>query len=342
MPEKNKPKEFALTGLRKAAVMLVSLDQDLAARVLAQMEKDDIERLSLEIAKLEEVTKEERDKVLEEFYNLTLAQQYIEQGGVSFARTLLEKVLTPDEAQKIIETIEQSMKMAPFGFLQKAEPENLLTFLQDENPQTIALILAHMGPSQASAVLQGLPAKKQLEVVKRLASMEHTSPEVVSEIEKTLERRLASLVTEEYREAGGISAVAEILNLTDRSTERAILEALEEENPDLVDQIRRLMFVFEDILLVNDRGIQSVLKDIENEQLALSLRNAKPELREKFFKNMSKRAAEMIREEMEYMGPVRLADVEAAQQTIVDVVRRLEEQGDVIIQGRGGEEEIVV
>ncbi|MBI3099743.1 MAG: flagellar motor switch protein FliG [Planctomycetes bacterium] len=334
--------KLGISGLRKAAVLIVSLEQEMATKVLAQMDKDTIERLSFEIAKLEDVTTVERDRVLEEFYHLSLAQQYIEQGGVAYARALLEKVLPPEEAQRIIETIEQSLRVAPFGFLHKAETENLLTFLQEEHPQTIALILAHLGPGQSAEVLAGLPSKKQLEVVKRLATMEHTSPEVIAQVEGALEKRFASLVTEELRETGGVEAVAEILNLTDRATERGILEALEEEDPDLVDQIRRLMFVFEDILLVNDRGVQNILKEVENDQLALALKTASEELKEKFFRNMSKRAAELIREEMEFMGPVRLADVESAQATIVDAVRKLEEAGEVIIQGRGGEEEIVV
>jgi flagellar motor switch protein FliG len=331
-----------LTGARKAAILLISLDQELAVKVLSLMERDTIETLSMEIAKLEEISRDERDAVIEEFYHLHLAHQYVEHGGVAYARALLERVLPADEVARIIETIEQSMKMAPFGFLQRAEPENLLTFLQDEHPQTIALILAHIAPSQAAGVLAGLPVKKQLEVVKRLATMEHTSPEVISQVEKALEKKLAAIVTEELREAGGVEAVAEILNLTDRATERGILESLEEEDPDLADQIRRLMFVFEDILLVNDRGVQSLLKEIDQEQLALALKTATLELKEKFFKNMSKRAVELIKEEMEYMGPVRLADVEAAQQQIVDIVRKLEEQGEVIIQGRGAEEEVIV
>jgi flagellar motor switch protein FliG len=340
MPEIKKKDN--LSGVAKAAIFLISVDQDTAARLMANLEKDQIERVSLEIAKLDEISRADRDAVIEEFYHLSMAQQYVEQGGVAYARMLLEKVLPPEEAARIVETIEQSMRVAPFGFLRKAEPENLLTFLQEEHPQTIALILAHMPHSQASEVLEGLPAKKQLEVVKRLAGMEHTSPEVISELESALEKKLAALVTDDLKKPGGVRTVAEILNLADRATERGILEAMEEEDPDLVDQIRRLMFVFDDILLVNDRGVQAVLKEIENEQLALALKTAKEELREKFFRNMSKRAADLIREEMEYMGPVRLADVEAAQQAIVDVVRRLEEAGEVIIQGRGGEEQVVV
>lgn len=335
-----------ISGLRKSAILILSLDQSEGTRVLAQMAQDDkegMERLAMEIARCENVTAEERDRVLEEFCHVSLAQQYIEQGGVAYARTLLEKVLPPDEVNRILQTIEASLKVAPFGFLQKADSDNLLAFIQEEHPQTISVILAHLSAAQSSEILSGLPSKKQLEVVKRLATMEHTSPEIIAQVEAALEKRFTSLVTEEMRETGGVEAVAEILNLADRATERGILEALEEEDPDLVDQIRRLMFVFEDILLVNDRGVQSILKEIENDQLALGLKTASEELKNKFFKNMSKRAGELIAEEMEYMGPVRLADVEAAQAAIVDVIRRLEETGDVIVQGRGGSgEEIVV
>ncbi|MBI5359843.1 MAG: flagellar motor switch protein FliG [Planctomycetes bacterium] len=329
-------------GIRKAAILMVSLEQDMAAKVLSQLDKETIELVGLEIAKLENVSKEERDRTIEEFYHLSMAQQYVEQGGVSYARSLLEKVLPIEETQRILEMIEQSMKMAPFGFLQKADAENLLTFMQNEHPQTIALILAHLSHSQSAEILAGLPSQKQLEVIKRLASMEHTSPEVISQVEQALEKKLASFVTEELKESGGVKTAAEILNLTDRSTERNILDLLEEQAPELADQIRKLMFVFDDILLVNDRGIQNLLKEVEPNTLALGLKTASVELREKFFKNMSKRAVDMIKEEIEFMGPVRLADVEAAQQSIVDVVRQLEEKGELFIQGRGGEEEIIV
>ncbi|MDQ7779293.1 MAG: flagellar motor switch protein FliG [Planctomycetota bacterium] len=340
MPDSRK--KDTMSGAQKAAVLLVSIDPDAAARVLAQLDKDTVEHLSVEIARLEDVAREERDRIIEDFYHTAMAQQYVEQGGVPYARQLLERVLPPEEVTRIIETIEMSMKSSPFHFLQRADPAVLLTFLQDEHEQTIALILAYMGKNKAAEVLQGLPAKKQLEVVKRLSAIQHTSPESLAQVEHALERKLAAIVSEERHEAGGVKSVAEILNLADRATERSILETLEEEDPDLVDQIRRLMFVFEDIILVNDRGLQAVLREIDNDVLARSLKSATPELKEKFFKNMSKRAVDVIKEEMEFMGPIRLSDVESAQQKIVDIVRRLEEQGQVIIQGRGGVEEIIV
>jgi flagellar motor switch protein FliG len=234
------------------------------------------------------------------------------------------------------------VQTTPFSFLQKAESENLLTFIQDEHPQTIALILAHLPPQKASEILVGLPSQKQIEVVKRVANMEQTNPEVIKEVERGLEHRLSDIVSQTFEKAGGVDTVAEILNLADRSTEKGIMEGLEAEDPDLVEQIRRLMFVFEDILLVNDKGIQSVLKEIDNDELALALKTASDELKQKIFKNMSERAAQLIQEDMQYMGPVRVSDVEAAQQKIVDVVRRLEDAGEIIISGRGGEKEMVV
>ena len=236
----------------------------------------------------------------------------------------------------------QTIQSAPFSFLQKAESENLLTFIQDEHPQTIALILAHLKPAQASEILVGLAGQKQVEVVKRIANMEQTNPEVIKEVERGLEHRLSAMITQTFEKAGGVDTVAEMLNLADRATEKSIMEGLEAEDPDLVEQIRRLMFVFEDIMMVNDKGIQSMLKEVDNDDLALALKTASQDLKDKIFKNMSERAAQLIKEDMEYMGPVRVSDVEAAQQKIVDVVRRLEESGEIIIGGRGGEKDLIV
>lgn len=331
-----------IPGLRKAAILLVSLDREVAAKILSQLDKDSIELVSKEIARLDNVTAEEKESVVEDFYQMTMARQYIEQGGLDYARELLEKSLSPEEAAEVLASVEQSIQSTPFAFLQKAESENLLTFIQDEHPQTIALILAHLGPSQSAEILAKLQPKKQIEVVRRIANMEQTNPDIIKEVEKGLEVRLSSIINQKFEKAGGVESVSEILNLADRSTEKGILESLEEDDPDLVEQIRRLMFVFEDIMLVDDKGVQQVLKEIDQEDLALALKTASEELKEKVFRNMSERAATLIREEMEYMGPVRISDVESAQQKIVDVVRRLEDAGEIIIQGRGGEEDIIV
>jgi flagellar motor switch protein FliG len=331
-----------LTGVRKAAVLLVSLDPDKAADVLKRLPPESLEEVSREIASLGEVSSQTRHVVLGEFYNVALANSYITGGGLEYAKNLLRKSLSEQDASRVIKQVTQQVQTTPFSFLQRAESENLLTFIQDEHPQTIALIIAHLPAQKASEILVGLPSQKQIEVVKRVANMEQTNPEVIKEVERGLEHRLSDIVSQTFEKAGGVDTVAEILNLADRSTEKGIMEGLEAEDPDLVEQIRRLMFVFEDILLVNDKGIQSVLKEIENETLALALKTASEELKQKIFKNMSERAAQLIGEDMQYMGPVRVSDVEQAQQKIVDVVRRLEDAGEIIIAGRGGEKEMIV
>jgi flagellar motor switch protein FliG len=332
----------ARSNVHKAAVLLVSMEEDLAAIILSKLEKEQVELVTREIARLKSISQAERDTIIEEFYHVALARGAAESGGMGTARALLEKTYSKEEAGLMLDQVEKSMQASPFAFLQRAESGNLLTFIQGEHPQTIALILAHLPSGQAAEILSGLPSKKQIEVVRRVANMEQTSPDVIQQVERALESRLSAIVSQKFEKAGGIESVAEMLNLTDRATEKGIMESLEEDDPELTEQIRRLMFVFEDIMLVNDKGIQAVLKEVENESLALALKTASNELKEKIFKNMSERATTLIKEDMEYMGPVRVSDVEAAQQKIVDVVRRLEDAGEIIIAGRGGEEELVV
>ena len=333
-------KEF--TRLRKVAVFLLAVGPDIAGSLLKHMEREAVEDLTREIASLGMVPSEVSEAIVEEFYTVALAKQYASEGGMSYAKAVLEKALPKDEASRVMEQIAHQVYQQPFSFLQKAESENLLTFMQDEHPQTIALILAHLPPSKGSEILAGLPPAKQIEVVTRVANMEQTNPEVIHEVEKGLEQRLSGIVSQQFQKVGGVEAVAEMLNLSDRSTEKGILETLEAEDPDLVEQIRRLMFVFEDILLVNDKGIQTVLKEVDHDELSLALKTASDDMKDKIFRNMSERAATLIKEEMEYMGPVRLSDVEAAQQRIVDNVRRLEDAGEIILEGRGGEGEVIV
>lgn len=331
-----------ISSVRKAAVLLLAIDKEAAAMILKQLEPRAIEEVTRELAGMGDISQVLRDKVIEEFYDLALAQTWASEGGLEYARSLLQQSLEPKEAERILQQISQQVRKTPFSFLQKAEAQNLLTFIQDEHPQTIALIVSHLQFHKASEILAGLPGPKQIEVVKRVANMEQTNPEVIAEVERGLEARLSNMLSQSFEKIGGVDTVAEMLNLVDRTTEKGIMEGLEAEDPDLVEQIRRLMFVFEDILLVNDKGIQAVLKEVDNDELAMALRTASPELKDKIFKNMSERAAQLIREDMEFMGPVRVADVEAAQQRIVDVVRRLEDSGDIIISGRGGEKDLVV
>jgi len=339
--EQTNPVE-SMSGLRKAAVLMLALDDDAAAEILKRLSPKTVEELTREIASTRRVDSPVRNEVLREFYELALAQSWVSDGGLDYARALLMKSFDSPEATRILNEISSQVSKTPFGFLQKAESQNLLTFIQDEHPQTIALIVSHMHYDKASEILAGLPGPKQIEVVKRVANMEQTNPEVVREVEQGLESRLANMLSQSFEKIGGVETVAEMLNLVDRSTEKGIMEGLEAEDPDLVEQIRRLMFVFEDILHVDDRGIQAVLKEIDNDELALALKTASDDLKQKIFGNMSTRAAQMIAEDMEYMGPVRVADVEAAQQRIVDVVRRLEDAGEIIIQGRGGDKDLIV
>ncbi|MEM1446471.1 MAG: flagellar motor switch protein FliG [Planctomycetota bacterium] len=331
-----------IAPLRKAAILLLSLDNEASGEILKQMPPKAVEEVTRELASLGPVPEDVRDGVLEEFYTLAVSQSWACEGGLERARALLMAGLDPDEANRIMGSISQHVRKTPFSFLQKAESQNLLTFIQDEHPQTIALIVSHLQYVKASEILAGLPAAKQIEVVKRVANMEQTNPEVVSEVERGLEARLANMLNQSFEKMGGVETVAEMLNLTDRTTEKSIMEGLESEDPDLVEEIRRLMFVFEDINLVDDKGIQSVLKEVENDELALALKTASEDLKEKTFRNMSQRAAELIGEDMEFMGPVRISDVEAAQQRIVDIVRRLEDAGEIIISGRGGEKDLIV
>jgi len=329
-------------GLRKVAVFMLAIGPEVAGQLMRHMERETLEELTREIASLGVVSTVKSQAVIEEFYNVALARQYVNEGGLNYARSLLEQALPKEEAMRVMQQIEHQVFKQPFSFLQKAESANLLTFIQDEHPQTIALVLAHLPASKGSEILAGLPQTKQIEVVARVANMEQTNPEVVREVEAGLEQRLSGIVSQQFQKVGGVEAVAQMLNLADRGTEKNILETLSADNPDLVEQIRRLMFVFEDILLVNDKGIQSVLKEVDHDELALALKTASDEMKDKIFRNMSERAAMLIKEEMEYMGPVRLSDVEMAQQRIVDVVRKLEDAGEIILQGRGGDSDVIV
>ncbi len=330
-----------MNGLRKAAILLLAIDRESAAELLKRLDRGQVEDVTREIAALSDIETRTRDKVVEEFYNLALARAYVEEGGLGYAKSLLEKSLPKDEAERVIEQIEHQVSKQPFSFLQKAETENLLTFIQDEHPQTIALILGHLPPHKASEILVGLPAAKQIEVVIRIANMEQTNPEVIKEVEKGLESRLSGIVSQKFQKVGGVDSVAEMLNLADRATEKAIMEALESEDPDLVEQIRRLMFVFEDITKFADKDIQAILKNVESAQWALALKGASDELKHKILNNMSKRASTLLIEEMEYLGPVRASNVEQVQQQIVDIIRRLEDMGELTVHAGDEEERFV-
>ena len=295
----------------------------------------------MEIANTRSVTPQVKEEIIDEFYEVCLAQQYIAEGGISYAKELLEKALGSEKALNVIGKLTASLQVKPFEFIRKTDPSQLLNFIQDEHPQTIALILSYLPASQSSMIISALPPDRQSDVAKRIAVMDRTSPDVVKDVEKILESKLSSLVNQDYTIIGGVDAVVEILNSVDRGTEKHIMETLEIEEPELADEIRKKMFVFEDILLLDDRAIQRVLRDVENNDLALALKSANEQVQNTIFNNLSKRLAAMIKEDMEYMGPVRMKDVEEAQQKIVNEIRKLEDAGEIVIS-RGGGDEIVV
>lgn len=330
-----------LNGRQKAAILLVSLGPDAAAQVLKKLSNDEIEDITFEIAALERVPPEVREEVVSEFYHMALAQEYISQGGVEFARLLLEKAVGPHRASEIIGRLSATLEVTPFESLRRADPLQLLNFIQNEHPQTIALILSYLKPDQSAMILGNLPESVRGEVAMRLALMDRTSPEVVREVESILERKISSFLGQDFTRVGGKEKLVEILNKSDRGTEKSILEALEERDPELAEEVKSEMFVFEDIVLLDDRAIQLVLRQIDTKDLALALKGASGEVQEKIFRNMSQRAAQMLREDMEYMGPVRARMVNEAQQKVVNVIRRLEESGEIVI-ARGGEDEIIV
>ncbi len=331
-----------IPGPVKAAIVMVALGSEASSQIFKNLDESDIERLSTEIARLDNISPDIREAVLEEFHNLALAHQYISQGGLDYAREVLEAALGPRKAKEILEKVQQTIRTTGFNLLENIDPKQLVNFIQKEHPQTIALLLAHMEPANAAPIISALPQEMQVDVATRIATMESISPETLSQVEEVLVSQIKSLFGGDVSEIGGVKAVAEMLNSVDRGAEKNILGNLERENPELATEIKNLMFVFEDVLLLDDRSMQRLLKEIDTKELAMALKGASDELQEKFFRNMSSRAAEMIKEDMQYMGPIRLKDVEEVQQRIVDVIRRLEEDGEIIISGRGGEDEIVV
>jgi flagellar motor switch protein FliG len=330
-----------LTGRQKAAIFLVTLGSEVSSEIFKHLREDEIEQLTFEIARIEVVEPEERDRILMEFQELMMAKDFITSGGIDYAKDLLEKALGVQRATEIINKLTSSLQVRPFDFIRRTDPAHLLNFIQGEHPQTIALILAYLDSNKASMILGSLPHEIQSEVAKRIATMDRTSPDVLREVERVLEKKLSTLASEDFTAAGGVDTIVEILNLVDRSTERTILETLEEEDPDLAEEIKKRMFVFEDIVLLGDRDIQKVLREVDTAELAKALKGVNSEVQDKIFRNMSKRAASVLKEDMDFMGPVRLKDVEEAQQKIVSIIRRLEDSGDIVI-ARAGEDELVV
>lgn len=330
-----------MTGKTKAAILLIALGPERSAKLFSHMHDDEIEELTLEIANVNRITPEEREAVLEEFYQVCLAQEFISEGGINYAKEVLEKAMGSQKALEIINKLTSSLQVKPFDFVKKTDANQLLNFIQNEHPQTLALILSYLNPNQSAQVLSALPQEKQADVAQRIATMGSTSPEIIKEVELVLERKLSSMVTQDYSATGGIQCIVDILNSVDRGTEKYILETLEIQNAELVEEIRKKMFVFEDIVNLDSVGIQRFIREVDNSDLAIALKGATDEVKEMIFANMSKRMAEMLREDMDFMGPVRLRDVEEAQQKIVNIIRKLEEANEIII-ARGGGDELIV
>ena len=305
------------------------------------MDDDEIERVTLEIANHKQVSAEQKAAVISEFYQMAMAKDYISTGGLEYAQNVLEKALGAEKAMDIINRLTTSLQVRPFDFLRKTDPSQLMNFIQNEHPQTIALIMAYLEPDQAATVLSSLPPDQQADVAKRIAVMDRTSPDVIREVERVLERKLSSLVTQDFTSAGGVKSIVEVLNRVDRTTEKSIIENLEVDNPELAEDIKRLMFVFEDIVMLDDRSLQLVLRQVDTKDLSLALKATPKEVADKVYKNMSSRAADMLKEEIEFMGPVKIRDVEEAQQKVVNVIRTMEDKGEIVISRGKGDEMIV-
>lgn len=329
------------TGKQKAAIFMLAVGPEVSSEVMKRLSEAEVDTITYEIARLEKVTSEDKEAVLLEFQDLMMAQEFITRGGLDSARSILEKALGTQKAIDILNRLTNSLQVRPFDFVRRQDPAHLLNFIQNEHPQTMALILSYLDPNKSALILASLPHQIQADVARRIAKMDRTSPEVLREVERVLERKLSTLSNEDYTSAGGVDTIVEVLNNVDRGTEKSIIEALEEEDPELAEEIKKKMFVFEDIVLLDDKAIQKTLRELDNQDLAKALKAVDTEVQEKIFRNMSKRAAALLREDMEFMGPIRLRDVEEAQQKIVNIIRKLEEDGEIIV-ARSNEDELVV
>ncbi len=333
--------EEQISSRQKAAMLLISLGPEKSAAIFKHLKEEEIEELTLEIASIRSVSQKSKEQVLKEFYEVCLAQQYISEGGIGYARQLLENALGTNKASEVINKLTMSLTVRPFEFARRAEASQLINFIQHEHPQTIALILSYLKASQSSAILGALPIELQVDTAKRIALMDRASPDVVNVIEKQFEKRLSALVTEEYTNVGGLDAIVEIINLVDRATEKNIMESLEIEQPELAEEIKKRMFVFEDIITLGDREIQRLMREVDNHELAVALKGSKDNVKELILKNVSTRLAAMIQEDIEFMGPKRVKEIEEAQQGIVNIIRKLEEAGEIVIARGSGDEMIV-
>ncbi|MDF2566610.1 MAG: flagellar motor switch protein FliG [Oscillospiraceae bacterium] len=330
-----------LSGKTKAAIIAISLGTESAAAVFKNLKEDEIEQIIVEISRIGSVEPETSEVVLQQFYDLCLAQKYITEGGMEYAKEVLEKAFGAQDAHAIIDKITSSLKIRAFDFIRKIEPQYLLGFLQNEHPQTIALILSYARVDQAAQIIAMLPREKQLDVTERMATLDRTSPETIRDVEKSLEKKLSTVFTDQFMEAGGVSNVAEILNHVDRGTEKYISEELFKKNQPLAEEIRKRMFVFEDIISLDAFSIQRVLSDVDTKDLMIALKGSNQEVKDIIYENMSTRVRDTIKEDIEFLRGIRVRDVDEAQQRVVDIVRKLEESGEITIQRGGLEDEFI-
>lgn len=334
-------KSNSLSGREKAAILLIAIGPEKSAEIFKNLSDSEMEELTLEIANMRQIDPSIRESVLEEFYQICLAQEFVSEGGISYAKSVLEEAMGSQKALEVINKLTSSLQVKPFEFVRKVDPSQLLNFIQNEHPQTIALVLSYLPPSQSSAIISALPQDKQADVAERIAIMDSTSPEVIKEVELVLEKKFSSMATQDYASTGGIDSIVEILNSVDRGTEKYIMETLEIDNPELAEEISQKMFVFEDIISLDSVSIQRFIREVDNDDMTVALKGSTDEVKDIIISNMSSRMGEMIEEDMEFMGPIRLSDVEEAQQKIVGIIRRLEEAGEIII-ARGGGDELIV
>jgi flagellar motor switch protein FliG len=330
-----------LTGKQKAAILLISMGKEASSKVFNHMSEEEIEQLTLAIANINKVDSKEKEEVLKEFHEMCIANDYLAMGGITFAQDVLESALGRERAKQIIQKLTVQLEVKPFDFARRVDPMQIYHFLQNEHPQTIALVLAHLEPQQASTILSSLPEELQADVARRIALFEQTSPDVIKEVEQILEQKLSATIRKDFSVVGGIESIVGILNGVDRGTERSILENLGKKDNNLVEEIKKRMFVFEDIINLDRRAIQRVIQEVDNQDLMLALKVASPEVKKVIYENMSQRMVETFEEEMQYLGPVRVKDVEEAQGRIVSVIRHLEDAGEIII-ARGANDGIIL
>jgi flagellar motor switch protein FliG len=327
-------------GKRKAAIFLISVGPIIAAKILSAFTEPEVETLMVEVANCSMVSQEEKETIMEEFYEDYLAKDSLDKGGINFATEVLEKAFGKIKAEEMIERLSENISVGPFNFLRNTEPDHLVTFIKSEHPQTIALILTYLNYDQASKVLCSLRPELQTEVAKRIAVMDRTTPEVISRVEKILEKKISTIAGQDLRIVGGVKAIVGILNNVDRGTEKVILNSFEKANKALAAEVKSMMFVFEDVLKLDDKAVQRVLKEIDTNVLSLAMKNASRELRDKIFKNMSERSADILQEDMEVMGPSRVTDIEKAQVAVVAKIKELDDSGEIVI-ARGDSEKLV-